>query len=603
MFRIILLLMITIKQVYAQPVSYTPANLHSHNDYEKPKPFFEAFENGFGSIEVDVFLKDGKILVAHNVADIDTARSLKKMYLQPLELAIQQNNGSLFADSSQTLILLIDIKSPARPALDSIAALLSKFPALINNSRLLITISGNRPPDIEWQQFPSFIHFDGLFGVKYSQDQLRKVPLISDNFRNYTNWNGKGIIPAIERKKIDSVILVAHQQGKKVRFWNAPDIPNAWYQFMNMGADLINTDQPATAAKFMRELGLRSYKATTDPYVLYKPKYTNDGLQKPVKNIILLIGDGMGLAQIYAGYTANRGALNLFSMRHSGYSKTSSYDNYVTDSAPGSTAFSSGKKTNNRYVGVDHTGKAMPLITGFFHDQKKKIAIISSGDITDATPADFYAHQSERSASLGMLKDLEKSSVDILMGAGRKEYDNQLQSLLPSFKVVRSVDSFYHSPSTRWVVAQDRAGLSILNGRKEWLSEAFDKVIFSISQNKNGFFLMAEAAQIDYGGHSNNVSYVVTEMLDFDRLIAKAMQFADSNGETLVIVTADHETGGLTLLDGDHKKGYVSGSFSTSDHTAVPVPVFAYGPMSFLFDGVYENTAIYDKMKKAAGKK
>ena len=110
---------------------------------------------------------------------------------------------------------------------------------------------------------------------------------------------------------------------------------------------------------------------------------------------------------------------------------------------------------------------------------------------------------------------------------------------------------------------------------------------------------MLEGAQVDYGGHSNKLPYVVTEVMDFDKAIGKAMQFADGNGETLVIVTADHETGGLTLTDGDYKKGYVNGQFSTNDHTAVPVPVFAYGPQSQLFSGVYENTEVFFKILKA----
>ena len=117
-----------------------------------------------------------------------------------------------------------------------------------------------------------------------------------------------------------------------------------------------------------------------------------------------------------------------------------------------------------------------------------------------------------------------------------------------------------------------------------------------LKNNPNGFFVMAEGAQVDYGGHQNQLGYVVTEMLDFDDLVGAALEFADNDGETLIIVTADHETGGLSLLDGDVKKGYVSGNFSTNDHTAIPVPVFAYGLRSFLFGGVYENTAIFQKI-------
>ena len=110
---------------------------------------------------------------------------------------------------------------------------------------------------------------------------------------------------------------------------------------------------------------------------------------------------------------------------------------------------------------------------------------------------------------------------------------------------------------------------------------------------------MLEGAQIDYGGHADQLPYVVTEVTDFDQVIGKAMAFADSNGETLVIVAADHETGGLTLTAGDYTTGYISGQFSTNDHTAIPIPVFAYGPQSQLFNGVYENTEIFRKILQA----
>ena len=106
---------------------------------------------------------------------------------------------------------------------------------------------------------------------------------------------------------------------------------------------------------------------------------------------------------------------------------------------------------------------------------------------------------------------------------------------------------------------------------------------------------------MDYGGHANSLPYVVTEVLDFDQVVGQALRFADQDGQTLVIVTADHETGGLSLLDGDIPKGYVSGQFSTNDHTGIPVPVFAYGPGAEMFRGVYENTELFRKMLKAMG--
>jgi alkaline phosphatase len=107
---------------------------------------------------------------------------------------------------------------------------------------------------------------------------------------------------------------------------------------------------------------------------------------------------------------------------------------------------------------------------------------------------------------------------------------------------------------------------------------------------------MAEAAQIDWGGHANNIEYVAREVLDFDQAIGEAMKFVDENRETLLIITADHETGGISLIGGDMSQGRILANFSTGDHTGIMVPVFAYGPGAEWFRGVYQNTAIYQKM-------
>jgi alkaline phosphatase len=145
-------------------------------------------------------------------------------------------------------------------------------------------------------------------------------------------------------------------------------------------------------------------------------------------------------------------------------------------------------------------------------------------------------------------------------------------------------------------VLDDAAVVSKQKGRGNFLSASFLKSVEVLSKNKNGFFIMAEGAQIDHGGHSNNLEFVVREMLDFDELVGEAMRFADKDGETLVIVTADHETGGLSLLGGDLATGEVFGNFSSDDHSSVMVPVFAYGPHAEDFRGVYQNTEIFNKM-------
>jgi len=166
-----------------------------------------------------------------------------------------------------------------------------------------------------------------------------------------------------------------------------------------------------------------------------------------------------------------------------------------------------------------------------------------------------------------------------------------LQQDLTAFKAATS--------GKQLVLLEDSVTRSILKGRGEMLKTSFLKSIALLGQHKKGFFIMAEGAQIDYGGHANDLPYAVTELHDFDRLVGEALRFADQDGETLVIVTADHETGGLSLLDASYQNGTVRGNFSSDDHTNIMVPVFAYGPGSQDFIGVYPNTEIFKKIMSA----
>ena len=584
---------------FAQPAVYTVANLHSHNDYEKPYPYWEAYNQGFGSIEADIFLRGNDLIIAHDTVQVKMGRTLDSFYLKPLEQCIKKNNGYPYAAKDRVLQLLVDIKTEPLPTLNKLLEKLKLYPLVTGCASVKIVITGNRPPAASFITYPSFIYFDGELPVDYSIAALSRIAMLSDDLKRYTVWNGKDIIPEKDRLVLERLVAKTHALHKTIRFWNAPDAINSWNAFMRLGVDYINTDHITAAATFLKQLPDRSYTAASQ-YATYEPLYKNDGTASRVKNVILLIGDGTGLAQLYAGYTANKGSLNIFNMRHTGLSKTSSYDSYITDSAPGSTAFSSGEKTNNRSVGVDRTGKAMVLLPDILDKQKIKTGIITSGDITDATPADFYAHQTERSRSEAILNDLLQSPVSLLMGSpAAKTSPATDQKLAAQFTVVAAVDSVTNDAGKKWLVIENKAGLSMLQGRGDWAQKAFAKAIALLSQSKNGFFLVLEGAQVDYGGHANKLPYVATEVMDFDQVVGKAMAFADSNGETLVIVTADHETGGLTLLDGDYTKGAVSGQFSTDDHTATPVPVFAYGPGAQLFSGVYENTGVFNKILAA----
>lgn len=582
--------------------SYTPASVFSHNDYQQRLPLYAALNEQVVYIEADVFLSRGKLLVAHTTAEISETRSLDEMYLRPLQQILSRNNGKIYTETSHSLTLMIDVKSDALGTLQALVTLLKKYPTLTESSYLRITISGNIPDPTQWKAFPGYITFDGRPGVAYTPEQLKRIALVSDDFRRYSSWNGKGRIPTEELDKLEAVIDRVHQLGKKIRFWGSPDLSNAWMTFINLGADVLNTDQVDAVADYLRKRPSNTYTHGT-PHSVYTP--ANTILSAKPKNVILLVGDGMGLTQMFAGYTANRGSLNIFKIKTIGFSVTTSADHYITDSAAGATAMATGSKTKNRYVSVDTTGRPLVPLTTVLKTKGFQNILISSGDITDATPAAFYAHQTERSLSEAIATDLLNGKIDIVIGAGVNSFVNRKDSvnLLQQFEnkgfvvsqQVRDLDTL---SARRFLMLDNQAGKRMLQGRGNFLADAFHASVRSYSRTKIPFFMMAEGAQIDWGGHANELNYVVTEMLDFDQLVGSALAFADADRETLVVVTADHETGGLSLTGGDVSNGSVEGNFSTADHTAVLVPVFAYGPGAERFQGVFPNTEIYHKIKQ-----
>lgn len=226
-----------------QPRHYTTANAHSHNDYEQQQPFYAAYNAGFGSIEADIFLVKGKILVAHDIPELKKNRSLEDYYIKPLNQLVQKNNGLAYADESKSLQMMIDIKANALPALDSLVALLKRYPLLSNNKNIQWVISGDRPSESVFSTYPLFIWFDGLPGKTYAAASLEKIPMISDDFENYSHWKGEGALPVEDEAKLKAVIENCHALHKKIRLWDAPDNPTAWQQLMKLGVDYINTDK------------------------------------------------------------------------------------------------------------------------------------------------------------------------------------------------------------------------------------------------------------------------------------------------------------------------------------------------------------------------
>ena len=234
--------------VFAQPSKYTVCNAHSHNDYEQAVPFKTAYSAGFGSIEADIFLINGDLFVAHDTIELKKRIRLEDEYLKPLLTEVEKNKGFAFADSSKKLQMLIDIKTQSTATVNALVVLLKKYPALIKNISWVIT--GNRPEENMFITYPSFIFFDGELYKNYSAEALKKIVMMSDNFKKYSAWNGDGSINMNEENVLKNSINKSHALHKPVRFWNAPDNINAWKEFTNLQVDLINTDHINALADF-----------------------------------------------------------------------------------------------------------------------------------------------------------------------------------------------------------------------------------------------------------------------------------------------------------------------------------------------------------------
>jgi len=230
---------------------YTVANTHSHNDYEQHTPFWMAWQAQFGSIEADIFLKNGQVLVGHDTMEIRAGRTLEEYYLKPLVSCISRNHGYPYSDSSRQLQILIDVKTDSTAALNALIALLDKYPVLEKTTAIKWVISGNRPPVSLYPSYPPFIAFDGILHEHYSPEALSKIVMMSDDLHYYTHWNGLDPIPDTAKAKILAAIVRSHDLHLPVRFWDAPDFQNAWEQLIRLRVDFINTDHIAKLAAWL----------------------------------------------------------------------------------------------------------------------------------------------------------------------------------------------------------------------------------------------------------------------------------------------------------------------------------------------------------------
>ncbi|HUX95546.1 MAG TPA: alkaline phosphatase [Bacteroidales bacterium] len=330
-----------------------------------------------------------------------------------------------------------------------------------------------------------------------------------------------------------------------------------------------------------------------------------------VKNIIIFIGDGMGVPQLYAGMTVNGTPFNLEKFPYSGLSKTYSADNYITDSAAGGTAIACGEKTNNGMIGVKPDNTVVSSITEIAHKNGLATGVVSTSAVTHATPASFVAHNSGRGNYEEIADDFLKGTLDVFIGGGENHFRNRKDSAdlavklkEQGFDVLYNIEDLIKSQSLKLagLLAKEHMP-KVSDGRQGVLSEMTRKAIETLSKNKNGFVLMVEGSMIDWGAHENNIDYAIEEMIDLDQAIGTAYDFATEDGSTLIVVTADHETGGLVLTGGNIPARIVQAKFAGMDHSAVMVPIFSYGPGAEIFSGIHENTFFFNEFIQLLGLK
>ncbi|MCF8373666.1 MAG: alkaline phosphatase [Bacteroidales bacterium] len=338
----------------------------------------------------------------------------------------------------------------------------------------------------------------------------------------------------------------------------------------------------------------------------------NAGQKLPVKspkNIIFMVGDGMGTSQVFAALTAKKGKLEMARCKSTGFNLTQSADNYITDSAAGATAFATGKRNNNGCLSISPTGDTLKTILEMAEDKGLSTGLVATCKITHATPAAFICHNQSRDNYEELALDFLKTDVDVFIGGGRDNFEKRGDSLDLSERLRKNgYDVLYSLDELKTSKAQKIAGLlypdhpiKMSEGRGDMLEVSSLKAIELLDKNEKGFFLMIEGSQIDWGGHDKDSEYLVSEAVDFDNVIGKVLDFAEKDGETLVVITADHECGGYALMGGNMETGEVSGAFTSGDHTAVMVPIFAFGPGAENFSGIIKNTDFFDKFIELFG--
>jgi alkaline phosphatase len=346
--------------------------------------------------------------------------------------------------------------------------------------------------------------------------------------------------------------------------------------------------------------------ADDDKYVMLEP-YETVSVQEPkgkkVKNIIFMIGDGMGLEQISAAWVCNGGKLNLDNFTYVGLQRTYSANKLVTDSAAAGSALATGQKTNNGMIAMNPDTVAVKSLAEEAMEKGKRAGAAVTCRVTDATPAVFFSHAPSRKFMDDIAVQMTNSGLYFLSGGGTKYWSGREDGLdlvgqaeAMGYTYVETKEDMMAVEEGPIIALMDEYELQPALDRGDILPSAVQKAL-QVLDNKKGFFLMIEGSMIDDGGHDNKAGKTMEEIFDFDRTLGLVLEWAEKDGETLVIVTADHATGGMTLLGGSIDEMKIRVNYSTTGHNGVALPVFAWGPHAQDFVGIYENAELSDKIR------
>jgi alkaline phosphatase len=326
-------------------------------------------------------------------------------------------------------------------------------------------------------------------------------------------------------------------------------------------------------------------------------------LNNKPKNIILFIGDGMGPNQVALARLSKGGVNHRLSFENfpvTGIVLNHSAQNLYTDSAAAATAWAAGVKTNNGYLSVDPDHKFLPTIPELLSTKGYLSGLVATSSITHATPAAFYAHINSRSKHKKIAQMLVESDIAIALGGGSEFFKLPLTD--QAIHLIDNGNSLDQDNLTQHARVLGLFGEDGLDRRLapptqlKMTEKALDFLDLKTS-NCPGFFLMSEGSQIDWAGHDNNVKYMLSEFADFDKSVAAAIEFAKNDKETLILVTADHATGGLVLQK--PRGSSIRAQWTTTSHDLASINIYAYGPGAEKFSGVMDNTEIFDRMLQA----